>query len=446
MKKKIIKFFLIIFCAFFGINNVNALKCEYEMYPINIGSSSGCTDESGNKILCTHIFGDGKTKAKIEVNINSKKNYTISEKSNFGGNRKTYEISDKNFVKKTLKKGNCPNYIRRDTWGLNKADDNLHIYKDDGGDFLKDLDTMYDTTSTKRYVAVLVKQDDKVVKDGYETVLKYATTSWNNFASQDSYKKNAELKKESLERENNFIEGVKTSSVYSSIEKSDTWTTYIKNKNKRHQTEADEQTLETAKNDYCYFYCEKVACKSYAGNANALTECKKNCETTDKVKCQESSTECANAEDMDACMRDALTNKGLDGTYVDERNKSLTDLQTNINESRGKITVTGLKKLNLKYGTYNIKCEDVSDLHQYWVAIKILAPILVILFGSGDLLISIISGDEEKIKKARNKFPKRLIAALLIFLASTIISIIVGLSSNADVKNTKLLDCILNGE
>ena len=75
-----------------------------------------------------------------------------------------------------------------------------------------------------------------------------------------------------------------------------------------------------------------------------------------------------------------------------------------------------------------------------------LAPILVILMGSADFLISIVSGDEEKIKKARNKFPKRLIAALLIFLASFIISLIVSLSSNSNVKSTTLLDCVVNGK
>lgn len=437
MKKRIINIILIIFFTFFGINEVNALTCVYEMYPINIGKSESCTDDSGHNIFCTHSWGDGKTNALIQIDINSKSDYTISEKKNFGRST-TDSFKDNNFVKNALKKG-CPSYIRREK---NAFDNNLKILN--SPDFVKEMDKMYDTISSNKYVAVLVKQDEKVVTEGYETVIGYANSAWNNFASENDYK-DPKYKNKYIELENGFVSGVESSSIYSTIKKSSTWTKYLEAKNNRAVTEAQENKLKNAKNDYCYLYCEKTYCAANANNSTAMSACKTSCDSTIKPKCDSAYNECSSADDIDECMSSTLTQKGLDSTYVDTRNKSLNEIQNNINEGRNNISTTGVNKLNLQYGTYTIKCSDVQDLHTYWVVIKILAPILVILFGSADFLISVVSGDEEKIKKARNKFPKRLIAALLIFVSVTIISILVSISSNADVKNTKLLDCVLNG-
>lgn len=102
----------------------------------------------------------------------------------------------------------------------------------------------------------------------------------------------------------------------------------------------------------------------------------------------------------------------------------------------------GIKK---KKKTTALKCSDVKFLHAYWVVIEIAAPILVILFGSFDFLISVISGDEQKIRKARTKFPKRLIAGVSVFLVFTVVSIVVGLSSDKNVNNTSLIKCIVKG-
>ena len=441
MNKKMISLMLIVFSMFFSVQKVDALKCEYEMFPINIGRSQTCTDENGNQILCAHSWGDGSTKAKIVVDMKSKKDYTINEKSNFG-RKAVGKFDDDSFVKDALKKGECPTYIERYSV---LGNDEIKKVKDKAK-FLEKIDTMYDTTDAHKYYAVLVKQDDKVKTEGTETVLTYATCAWESFVSQKEYQNDPTVKSTALELENAFIKGVESSSIASTIKDSDTWKNYKKIKNKRHQTAADQKTLERAQGDYCYFYCEKVYCANKAGNKTAMNECKKPCETNQKVTCQEAYNTCADAEDVDDCMKTALTNKGLDSNYVELRSKGLTELETKIEDESGRFAVTKLKKINLKYGTYKLKCEDVEDLHKFWVVIKVLAPILVILMGSADFLISIVSGDEEKIKKARNKFPKRLIAALLIFLASFIISLIVGLSSNSNVKSTTLLDCIVNGK
>lgn len=96
--------------------------------------------------------------------------------------------------------------------------------------------------------------------------------------------------------------------------------------------------------------------------------------------------------------------------------------------------------------SYKIKCKDVKFLHKYWVVIEILAPILVIVFGSFDFFSSVISSNEEKIKAARKKFPKRVVAAILIYAAFSIVSIIASISTNDNASDTSLIRCIVNGK
>ena len=67
------------------------------------------------------------------------------------------------------------------------------------------------------------------------------------------------------------------------------------------------------------------------------------------------------------------------------------------------------------------------------------------LFGTFDFISSIVAGDEEKIKKARKKFPKRIVAAILLILSSLIVSIIVNISTNDSVNDDSLIRCIING-
>lgn len=105
------------------------------------------------------------------------------------------------------------------------------------------------------------------------------------------------------------------------------------------------------------------------------------------------------------------------------------------------------QKLDIDVGKgYAVKCEDVKVLHKYWLAIEIITPILVILFGSIDFVISIMSSDQQKIIAARKKFPKRLIAGFGIFIAFTIVSIVVSISKNNSANKTTLIECIVNGE
>lgn len=104
------------------------------------------------------------------------------------------------------------------------------------------------------------------------------------------------------------------------------------------------------------------------------------------------------------------------------------------------------KKIDEKVKKTDLKCDDVKFLHDYWVVIEIAAPILLIVFGSADFLIAVIASDEQKMKKAISKFPKRMIAALLVFLVFTIVQILVGISQEDSVKDTSLIKCIVSGK
>lgn len=85
-----------------------------------------------------------------------------------------------------------------------------------------------------------------------------------------------------------------------------------------------------------------------------------------------------------------------------------------------------------------IKCSDFdldngeNLVKMLFTIIKIIAPVLVIVFGSLDFAKAIFQADEEKQKKAGQDFIKRLIAAALIFLIPTILEIILGVAFNWD--------------
>lgn len=55
------------------------------------------------------------------------------------------------------------------------------------------------------------------------------------------------------------------------------------------------------------------------------------------------------------------------------------------------------------------------------------APILLILWGSLDLVKAVIAGKEDEIKKHQGTLVKRIISAVIIFLIPTAVSLILGL-------------------
>lgn len=60
--------------------------------------------------------------------------------------------------------------------------------------------------------------------------------------------------------------------------------------------------------------------------------------------------------------------------------------------------------------------------------IRIIVPILIILFGTIDFAKAVIAGKEDNMKKAQTDFIKRIAAGVIVFLAPTIIDIIMSLA------------------
>lgn len=109
-------------------------------------------------------------------------------------------------------------------------------------------------------------------------------------------------------------------------------------------------------------------------------------------------------------------------------------------------TTENMANLDLNKVKSKFNCKSFKFLHPYWVVLEILAPILVILFGTFDFVKSVMGSDEQKIIAARKKFPKRMIAGALMFFAFTIISIACGISANKAVNDTSLIRCIVTGK
>ena len=69
-------------------------------------------------------------------------------------------------------------------------------------------------------------------------------------------------------------------------------------------------------------------------------------------------------------------------------------------------------------------------VHLAVVAIQIVVPVLLIIWGMLDFAKAIIGQDEDKIKAAQKVFVKRLIAALVVFLIVTIVQLAIRLAAS----------------
>lgn len=65
--------------------------------------------------------------------------------------------------------------------------------------------------------------------------------------------------------------------------------------------------------------------------------------------------------------------------------------------------------------------------------VQILVPIILILMGSIDLVKAVMAGDDKGGKDAVSKFIKRILAAVLVFFVTTIVSIVIGMIAQTDV-------------
>lgn len=69
-------------------------------------------------------------------------------------------------------------------------------------------------------------------------------------------------------------------------------------------------------------------------------------------------------------------------------------------------------------------------VHLIVIAIQVVVPILLIIWGMIDFAKAIIGQDEDKIKAGQKTFIKRLIAAVVVFLIVTIVQLAINLAAS----------------
>ena len=107
--------------------------------------------------------------------------------------------------------------------------------------------------------------------------------------------------------------------------------------------------------------------------------------------------------------------------------------------------------MGLEYSCGNINNFVFSGMFPYVVStivmlIKIIVPILLIIFGMLDLAKAVIASKEDEIKKAQMTFVKRLIAAVIVFFVVSLVQLVVRFVAGNDNDNIMgCFNCFVSG-
>ena len=89
-----------------------------------------------------------------------------------------------------------------------------------------------------------------------------------------------------------------------------------------------------------------------------------------------------------------------------------------------------------------------NTVHIIVLALQIVVPILLVIFGMIDLIKAIVAGKEDEIKKAQGIFIRRLITGVLVFFVIVIVKLVFSFATNGDGNGKSMWDCVdvfLNG-
>lgn len=149
--------------------------------------------------------------------------------------------------------------------------------------------------------------------------------------------------------------------------------------------------------------------------------------------------------------KDDKGDKDGDGWWVDD---VIQDIKDSVKEKyeEFKEAVADVVENNQAGGvvisksTKKFKCKDVKYLTWTWTLIRILAPFIIILFGSLDFFKSMVAGDEKAMKTARGKFVKRMIAFVLLIFLPFVVQFIFNNIGTYGSENTCLVKCIVTND
>lgn len=83
-------------------------------------------------------------------------------------------------------------------------------------------------------------------------------------------------------------------------------------------------------------------------------------------------------------------------------------------------------------------------VHMIITIIKIVIPVLLIIFGMIDFLKSVTASKDDEIKKGQKTFISRLIAAVIVFFVIQIVQLVVSFASNGDGNIVDCFNCFVN--
>lgn len=78
--------------------------------------------------------------------------------------------------------------------------------------------------------------------------------------------------------------------------------------------------------------------------------------------------------------------------------------------------------------------------------IKIVVPILLIIFGMLDLGKAVVASKEDEIKKGQQLFIKRVISAVIVFFVIQIVQLLISFVSGRNQDISNCFNCFVNGK
>ncbi len=221
------------------------------------------------------------------------------------------------------------------------------------------------------------------------------------------------------------------------------------------------KSSETALNNLnkCDAYCNCVSASKKSYNSYKCSNCNNSSLGKLCYKClNESGNECyskGNPDDIKKC-RETKEKECMGATLYGQvevaYERVAEELRSQMQDAANNAYTSTLKLSELRRisdpildvtfnNKYEVKCEDVKMLHSIYMALIIIGPILVVVLGTIDYAKAVIASDEKKMQENKKKFPKRLIAGVLLLLVPFIIKFLLSIFGG----NLKLLKCIVNG-
>ena len=93
-------------------------------------------------------------------------------------------------------------------------------------------------------------------------------------------------------------------------------------------------------------------------------------------------------------------------------------------------------------GEKGIPGDLVSIIHYIYLAIQVVVPILLIIFGMIELAKALVSQKEDEIKKAQGSFLKKLIVAVIVFLTFSIVKLVFDFANSGNTDATNIWNCV----